>query len=34
VIGANGHLTGFGGGIECKAWLLDHERSVRQRTDA
>ncbi len=31
VVGANGHLTGFGGGIECKAWLLDHERSVRQR---
>ena len=27
VVGANGHLTGFGGGIECKAWLLDHERS-------
>jgi methylated-DNA-[protein]-cysteine S-methyltransferase len=32
VVGANGHLTGFGGGIECKAWLLDHERAVRQRT--
>ena len=31
VVGANGHLTGFGGGIECKAWLLDHEREVRQR---
>ena len=31
VVGANGHLTGFGGGIECKAWLLDHERDVRQR---
>jgi len=30
VVGANGHLTGFGGGIECKAWLLDHERAVRQ----
>lgn len=28
VVGANGHLTGFGGGIESKAWLLDHERSV------
>jgi methylated-DNA-[protein]-cysteine S-methyltransferase len=26
VVGANGHLTGFGGGIACKAWLLDHER--------
>ncbi len=32
VVGANGHLTGFGGGIECKAWLLDHERAVRHRT--
>ncbi len=32
VVGANGHLTGFGGGIECKAWLLDHERAVRQRS--
>jgi methylated-DNA-[protein]-cysteine S-methyltransferase len=32
VVGANGHLTGFGGGIECTAWLLDHERAVRQRT--
>jgi methylated-DNA-[protein]-cysteine S-methyltransferase len=31
VVGSNGHLTGFGGGIECKAWLLDHERAVRQR---
>jgi methylated-DNA-[protein]-cysteine S-methyltransferase len=34
VVGANGHLTGFGGGIECKAWLLDHERAVRQRATA
>ncbi len=25
VIGANGHLTGYGGGIENKRWLLDHE---------
>jgi methylated-DNA-[protein]-cysteine S-methyltransferase len=25
VIGANGSLTGFGGGIERKKWLLDHE---------
>jgi methylated-DNA-[protein]-cysteine S-methyltransferase len=29
VIGADGSLTGFGGGIERKRWLLDHERSVR-----
>lgn len=28
VVGANGHLTGFGGGMACKAWLLDHERHV------
>jgi methylated-DNA-[protein]-cysteine S-methyltransferase len=34
VVGANGHLTGFGGGIECKAWLLDHERQVRQQTES
>ena len=29
VVGSNGHLTGFGGGIEAKAWLLDHELTVR-----
>lgn len=27
VIGANGSLTGYGGGIERKQWLLEHERS-------
>jgi len=27
VIGANGSLTGFGGGIEKKKWLLDFEAS-------
>jgi methylated-DNA-[protein]-cysteine S-methyltransferase len=26
VIGANGALTGFGGGLPVKVWLLDHER--------
>ncbi len=26
VIGANGQLTGFGGGLENKAWLLGHEQ--------
>lgn len=26
VIGADGSLTGFGGGIDCKRWLLQHER--------
>jgi methylated-DNA-[protein]-cysteine S-methyltransferase len=25
VIGADGSLTGYGWGIECKAWLLHHE---------
>lgn len=25
VIGANGKLTGYGGGLERKRWLLDHE---------
>ncbi|HLO98729.1 MAG TPA: methylated-DNA--[protein]-cysteine S-methyltransferase [Fimbriimonas sp.] len=27
VIGSNGHLTGFAGGIERKKWLLDFESS-------
>jgi len=26
VIGADGHLVGYGGGLEKKQWLLDHER--------
>ncbi|MES2032682.1 MAG: methylated-DNA--[protein]-cysteine S-methyltransferase [Pseudomonadota bacterium] len=26
VIGADGSLTGYGGGLERKRWLLDHER--------
>ncbi|MEO7359954.1 MAG: methylated-DNA--[protein]-cysteine S-methyltransferase [Gemmatimonadaceae bacterium] len=29
VIGADGSLTGFGGGIERKQWLLAHEAQVR-----
>jgi methylated-DNA-[protein]-cysteine S-methyltransferase len=29
VIGANGSLTGYGGGIERKRWLLDHERQLQ-----
>jgi methylated-DNA-[protein]-cysteine S-methyltransferase len=28
VIGANGSLTGFGGGLPTKQWLLDHEAQV------
>ncbi len=29
VIGADGALVGYGGGLWRKQWLLDHERSVR-----
>jgi len=28
VVGAGGRLTGYGGGLERKRWLLDHERRV------
>lgn len=28
VVGANGVLTGYGGGLERKRWLLEHERRV------
>jgi len=31
VIGADGSLTGFGGGIDIKRHLLDHERRVTGR---
>jgi methylated-DNA-[protein]-cysteine S-methyltransferase len=31
VIGANGTLTGYGGGIERKRWLLAHERATYGR---
>jgi methylated-DNA-[protein]-cysteine S-methyltransferase len=30
VIGSGGNLTGFGGGLETKAWLLAHERGEGQ----
>ncbi|MGC1784820.1 MAG: methylated-DNA--[protein]-cysteine S-methyltransferase [Acidobacteriaceae bacterium] len=30
VIGANGSLTGYGGGIERKRWLLEHESKRRR----
>jgi methylated-DNA-[protein]-cysteine S-methyltransferase len=33
VIGADGSLTGYGGGIERKRWLLAHERAEPARTD-
>ena len=26
VVGSDGSLTGFGGGLQSKAWLLDHEK--------
>jgi methylated-DNA-[protein]-cysteine S-methyltransferase len=29
VIGSNGSLTGFGGGLERKRWLLEHERALQ-----
>ena len=29
VVGADGKLTGFAGGLDTKAWLLDHEFQVR-----
>jgi len=32
VIGANGTLTGFGGGLPRKRWLLDHEARFVSRT--
>ena len=33
VVAGTGHLTGFGGGIENKAWLLAHERGVAGAED-
>lgn len=30
VIGASGELTGYGGGLPMKRWLLDHERACVQ----
>jgi methylated-DNA-[protein]-cysteine S-methyltransferase len=34
VIGADGTLTGYGGGLDRKAWLLGHERRVRANLTA
>ena len=28
VIGADGSLTGYGGGLDRKRWLLDHEKQA------
>ena len=33
VIGANGQLTGFGGGLPIKKWLLEHERRHAPRPE-
>jgi methylated-DNA-[protein]-cysteine S-methyltransferase len=32
VIGANGKLTGYGGGLNRKQWLLEHEQKVLARS--
>ena len=32
IVGADGSLTGFGGGIAVKKWLLDHEQAVLHNT--
>jgi methylated-DNA-[protein]-cysteine S-methyltransferase len=32
IVGADGSLTGFGGGIEVKKWLLDHEQRTLHNT--
>lgn len=32
VVASNGALTGFAGGVDVKAWLLDHERRVAAGT--
>lgn len=33
VVGANGSLTGYGGGLDMKEWLLNHEQSVLENTE-
>ena len=32
LVGSNGSLTGYGGGIERKRWLIDHERRHASQT--
>jgi len=32
VIGSNGDLTGYAGGLHRKKWLLDHENPVKQQS--
>lgn len=31
VIGSNGELTGYAGGLKAKSWLLDHEKRILAR---
>ena len=31
VVGADGSLTGYGGGLDRKAWLLNHEQQHKKR---
>jgi methylated-DNA-[protein]-cysteine S-methyltransferase len=33
VVGSNGSLTGFAGGLESKQWLLDHESKTAQPSE-
>lgn len=33
VIGSNGSLTGYGGGLDRKQWLLDRERNSKVRSE-
>jgi methylated-DNA-[protein]-cysteine S-methyltransferase len=34
VIGSSGSLTGYGGGLDKKTWLIDHERRWRREPQA
>ncbi|MHB8528282.1 MAG: methylated-DNA--[protein]-cysteine S-methyltransferase [Caulobacteraceae bacterium] len=34
VIGASGGLTGYGGGLEAKRWLIEHERKAEAERSA
>jgi AraC family transcriptional regulator, regulatory protein of adaptative response / methylated-DNA-[protein]-cysteine methyltransferase len=32
VIGSNGELMGYGGGLERKRWLIEHEKNIQIKT--
>ena len=34
VIGSDGSLIGYGGGVETKQWLLEHEADLEERSSA